>query len=192
MVWDGARLGLTVQEHGPVTWRLPNGRSVTTSSQMRDRPTLEDIGRHMTDTHLRRELINRFKISRFRGAAAVAREIINGPKREYFHPNSFVARLGTFFVARLGTFNVIIHRRHHEDGIGTLWQVTFPYEEAICVVEVVDAVPMRRRPPGGKRRTRKAYKRYWLRVPVHVHTAREAVAWTFGMTPAQYKPIKET
>lgn len=35
-------------------------------------------------------------------------------------------------------------------------------------------------------------KRYLLRVPPYIHNADEAVAWTFGMTRNEYKPIKET
>ncbi|MHA1385408.1 MAG: DUF6745 domain-containing protein [Candidatus Helarchaeota archaeon] len=33
---------------------------------------------------------------------------------------------------------------------------------------------------------------YILRVPPAVHTCKEAIAWTFGMTVEEYKPIKET
>lgn len=33
---------------------------------------------------------------------------------------------------------------------------------------------------------------YMLRVPNDVHTAKQAVAWTFGMSEEEYKPVKET
>ncbi|MHA1732519.1 MAG: DUF6745 domain-containing protein [Promethearchaeota archaeon] len=33
---------------------------------------------------------------------------------------------------------------------------------------------------------------YLLRVPPDVRTCLEAVAWTFGMTPEEYRPIRET
>jgi hypothetical protein len=33
---------------------------------------------------------------------------------------------------------------------------------------------------------------YYLRVPPHMRTAAEAVAWTFGLTAAEYKPARET
>jgi uncharacterized protein DUF6745 len=37
-----------------------------------------------------------------------------------------------------------------------------------------------------------SHKRYWLRVPPEVHTAREAVAWTFGLSADSYQPVIET
>lgn len=33
---------------------------------------------------------------------------------------------------------------------------------------------------------------YILAVPHALHTCKEAIAWTFGMTPEEYNPIKET
>jgi hypothetical protein len=36
------------------------------------------------------------------------------------------------------------------------------------------------------------YKEYWIRVPPVVTTAHEAVAWTFGKTPATYDPSIQT
>ena len=36
------------------------------------------------------------------------------------------------------------------------------------------------------------WKEYWLRVPPNMQTAHEAVAWTFGKTPATYNPDWET
>lgn len=35
-------------------------------------------------------------------------------------------------------------------------------------------------------------KVYWLRVPPHIERAREAVAWTFGMTEQEYAPTQES
>ncbi len=35
-------------------------------------------------------------------------------------------------------------------------------------------------------------RRYLLRVPPNMKTVREAIAWTFGMTPDQYNPLVET
>ena len=40
--------------------------------------------------------------------------------------------------------------------------------------------------PDGTRQT------YFLRVPPNLRTAREAVAWTFGLSGLQYRPEKET
>ena len=47
--------------------------------------------------------------------------------------------------------------------------------ERAQVVEVVNATPE----PDG------SYRRYFLRVPPQVRTAREAVAWTFGFEDAE-------
>ncbi|CAN5530600.1 hypothetical protein BH11CYA1_BH11CYA1_06110 [soil metagenome] len=72
----------------------------------------------------------------------------------------------------------------HEDKYGILYCKDLggrPWH-SIFVVEVVNATPE----PNGKRR------RYLLRVPPHMKTAREAVAWTFGMTEDTYKPEFES
>jgi hypothetical protein len=51
------------------------------------------------------------------------------------------------------------------------------------LVEVVDATP----------RLDGSFRRYRLRVPPNIHTAREAIAWTFGFdNPAEYDPGAET
>jgi hypothetical protein len=57
-----------------------------------------------------------------------------------------------------------------------------PGDEPIVAVEVVNST----RAPDG------SFKRYWLRVPPEMSTAREAVAWTFGLRATQYAPEKET
>jgi hypothetical protein len=36
------------------------------------------------------------------------------------------------------------------------------------------------------------YRQYFIRVPPNTRTAREAVAWTFGLSPDEYKPWRET
>lgn len=36
------------------------------------------------------------------------------------------------------------------------------------------------------------YREYFLRVPPHIRTAREAVAWTFGFEAEEYQPVIET
>jgi hypothetical protein len=36
------------------------------------------------------------------------------------------------------------------------------------------------------------YNNYFLRVPPETKTAREGVAWTFGLTADEYDPLKET
>jgi hypothetical protein len=70
----------------------------------------------------------------------------------------------------------------HRDGTGVLWRVELPGDEPVVMVEVVNATPE----PDGTRRT------YWLRVPPYTRTAREGVAWTFGLTAKEYHPVRET
>jgi hypothetical protein len=67
----------------------------------------------------------------------------------------------------------------HADHFGELWDVPGIGGR---FVRVTDATEL---PDGTSRR-------YWLRVPVAVTTAREAVAWTFGLTPDTYVPVVET
>jgi hypothetical protein len=50
------------------------------------------------------------------------------------------------------------------------------------MLEVVNSTPE----PDG------SFKRYWLRVPPQMQTAREASAWTFGLTSKEYEPLVET
>jgi hypothetical protein len=74
-----------------------------------------------------------------------------------------------------------------EDDVGRLWRRDFgaglwPREEPIVMVEVLNSTPE----PDGTRRT------YFLRVPPEIETAREAVAWTFGMDGAGYAPAVES
>jgi len=49
------------------------------------------------------------------------------------------------------------------------------------MVEVHNSTPE----PDGTRKT------YYLRVPPTTRTAREAVAWTFGMSGTEYRPEKQ-
>lgn len=55
-------------------------------------------------------------------------------------------------------------------------------DEPVVMVEVANTTPE----PDGTRKT------YVLRVPPDMRTAREAVAWTFGMTGEQYRPMAES
>lgn len=77
-----------------------------------------------------------------------------------------------------------------EDETGRLWRREFSgprnwrwrRDEPIVMVEVQNSTPE----PDGSRRT------YFLRVPPQMRTAREAVAWTFGLGAAEYAPQTET
>ncbi|MDI6102151.1 hypothetical protein QLQ12_26380 [Actinoplanes sp. NEAU-A12] len=68
------------------------------------------------------------------------------------------------------------------DETGTLWWLDLPGDEPLVMVEVVNSTPE----PDGTSRV------YWLRVPPRTRTAREGVAWTFGLTGDEYRPLVQT
>ncbi|WP_086797799.1 DUF6745 domain-containing protein [Streptomyces caniscabiei] len=70
----------------------------------------------------------------------------------------------------------------HRDETGVLWRIALPGDEDVVMVEVVNSTPE----PDGTSRT------YWLRVPPTTTTAREGVAWTFGLRPEAYEPLRQT
>lgn len=82
----------------------------------------------------------------------------------------------------------------HEDDFGTLyrkpstrripirWSSQGRLEEPMVMVKVVNSTPE----PDG------SYKDYFLRVPPDIRTAKEAVAWTFGLDGSDYNPQVET
>ncbi|MFE9096906.1 DUF6745 domain-containing protein [Streptomyces sp. NPDC007264] len=70
----------------------------------------------------------------------------------------------------------------HRDGTGILWSIELPGDEPVVMVEVLNSTPE----PDGTHRT------YWLRVPPTTREAREGVAWTFGLRPEAYAPVRET
>lgn len=70
----------------------------------------------------------------------------------------------------------------HHDETGVLWRIELPGDEDAVMVEVVNSTPE----PDGTSRT------YWLRVPPTTRTAREGVAWTFGLSAEEYDPLRQT
>jgi hypothetical protein len=70
----------------------------------------------------------------------------------------------------------------HRDETGVLWRIALQGDEDTVMVEVVNSTPE----PDGTTRT------YWLRVPPTTRTAREGVAWTFGLTAEEYQPQRQT
>jgi hypothetical protein len=78
----------------------------------------------------------------------------------------------------VATFGEVVH----EDQFGTLYRKQFPGEEPLLMVAVKNSTPE----PDG------TYRTYFLRVPPDIQTAKEAVAWTFSMSPDEYGPLKET
>ncbi|EGX59238.1 hypothetical protein SZN_13586 [Streptomyces zinciresistens K42] len=70
----------------------------------------------------------------------------------------------------------------HQDETGILWRIDLVGDEPVVMVEVVNSTPE----PDGTHRT------YWLRVPPATRTAREGVAWTFGLQAEGYAPSAQT
>jgi len=70
----------------------------------------------------------------------------------------------------------------HRDSTGVLWRIDLEGDEPVLTVEVVNSTPE----PDG------TYRTYWLRVPPTTRTAREGVAWTFGLHPDAYEPLVQT
>ncbi len=69
----------------------------------------------------------------------------------------------------------------HEDECGILYKKDMS-DEVLTMVRVVNSTAE----PDGSRR------HYFIRVPDEVQTAREAIAWTFGMNEGEYNPSVET
>ncbi len=63
-----------------------------------------------------------------------------------------------------------------EDETGILWRRTWQHADTWAAVEVINATPE----PDGTR------KHFFLQVPPNLQTAREAVAWTYGIRPKVY------
>ncbi|WP_042379230.1 DUF6745 domain-containing protein [Streptacidiphilus melanogenes] len=68
------------------------------------------------------------------------------------------------------------------DETGVLWRIQLPGDEPLVMVEVVNSTPE----PDGTNRV------YWLRVPPSTRSAREGVAWTFGLSVEEYQPQSQT
>lgn len=69
-----------------------------------------------------------------------------------------------------------------KDETGILWRIALDDDEDVVMVEVVNSTPE----PDGTSRT------YWLRVPPNTRTAKEGVAWTFGLDAEAYEPLRQT
>ncbi|MFJ1857035.1 DUF6745 domain-containing protein [Streptomyces anulatus] len=70
----------------------------------------------------------------------------------------------------------------HRDETGILWRIALDGDEDVVMVEVVNSTPE----PDG------TYRTYWLRVPPATRTAKDGVAWTFGLDGAAYAPVRQT
>lgn len=70
----------------------------------------------------------------------------------------------------------------HQDKAGILYRMNLESDEPILVVRVQNSTPE----PDG------SIKEYFLRVPPNMVRAKQAVAWTFGLTEEEYEPLQET
>lgn len=70
----------------------------------------------------------------------------------------------------------------HEDECGKLYRRTLGGDEALVMVRVLNSTSE----PDG------SIKPYFLRVPPNIKTARDAVAWTFGVSAKEYRPSVES
>lgn len=86
---------------------------------------------------------------------------------DIFTPQRFVAEGGAYRVS--------------QDETGILWRQRWRWE-AWAAVEVVNGTP----------EADGSLKRYFLQVPPTVRSAREAVAWTYGLTEQRYRPRLRT
>ena len=71
--------------------------------------------------------------------------------------------------------------RISQDETGILWRQRWRWE-AWAAVEVINGTPE----PDG------AHKHYFLQVPANMRSAREAVAWTYGLSEQRYRPTVRT
>ena len=84
---------------------------------------------------------------------------------EIMTPQRYVAEGGAALVA--------------EDETGILWRRTWLAHDAWAAVEVINATP----------EADGTHKHFFLQVPANFRTAREAVAWTYGMRPEVYAKL---
>ncbi|MFF3956603.1 DUF6745 domain-containing protein [Streptomyces sp. NPDC001890] len=70
----------------------------------------------------------------------------------------------------------------HRDETGVLWRIAMDGDEDVVMVEVINSTPE----PDGTHRV------YWLRVPPRTRTAKDGVAWTFGLQGEAYAPVRQT
>ncbi|MFJ7200460.1 MULTISPECIES: DUF6745 domain-containing protein [unclassified Streptomyces] len=70
----------------------------------------------------------------------------------------------------------------HRDETGVLWRIAMDGDEDVVMVEVVNSTPE----PDGTHRV------YWLRVPPGTRSAKDGVAWTFGLQGDAYAPVRQT
>jgi hypothetical protein len=94
------------------------------------------------------------------------------------------------FVREIGATIVDAHELH-----GKLYRYDQRDDEAVCVLEVVNASPEPigyEAGPNDVVRDGRVWKTYFLRVPPTCSTALEARAWTFDIAPKDFSPLVES
>lgn len=122
----------------------------------------------------------------------VPAEVLKNP--DWITPES-IARMPNIEIRRVMTERFGIERLVRdsgarlkaEDPAGRLWETNWTvdglgYPRPATFVEVENSTPE----PDGTR------KHYFIRVPPDMHTAKEAVAWTFELGEVEYSPAMET
>lgn len=97
-------------------------------------------------------------------------------------PNAEVRRV---LIERFGLDNYLkegMVLKVHQDQCGALYRMNLRGDEPILVVRVVNSTAE----PDG------TFNEYFLRVPPEMIRARQAVAWTFGLTEEEYAPLIQT
>ena len=112
-------------------------------------------------------IIERPELVTVRAIAAAQDPQIRRCMIDVLTPERFIADGGAYRVA--------------QDETGVLWRQRWRWE-AWAAVEVVNGTPE----PDG------TYKHYFLQVPANMRSAREAVAWTYGLPEQRYKPSVRT
>ncbi len=88
-------------------------------------------------------------------------------------------------IERFGLGRYVLHLGAeviHQDNFGTLYRSTKWGMEPMVLVKVKNSTPE----PDG------TYREYFLRVPPDTVTAKQAVAWSFGIEEDQYDPDEES
>jgi len=70
----------------------------------------------------------------------------------------------------------------HRDDFGTLYRKEIPGDEPLLMVKVINSTP----------ESDGSFKDYFLRVPPTIERAKQAVAWTFNKSEAEYEPEYQT
>ena len=89
------------------------------------------------------------------------------------------AEIRRVMLERYGTSRYIADsgaKRIHSDEMGELYRAELENDEAVVMLKVINSTVEL----DGSR------KEYWLRVPPDITIARQAVAWTFGMSADEY------